>query len=183
VWLRNGMPQPSTLLKSSANRLRVAELEHRRPWERELDRALAALPADFRRPDDDTDVLHAAGRPVRVVPHPDRAVSGHPVGRPKVHYGLIGSSDRSLRDAAVRDGLADEHNLRALEMEGKGIGTASALSGVEWFVVRGISDYADEHTTGTWRRYAAVAAAAYVRSLLAETPPLEPRGGHVRGHA
>jgi nucleoside phosphorylase len=180
VWLRNGMPQPSTLLGGTAKLLEAEERLGRRPWEAELKRIVDALPS-YGRPDDTTDTLLARGEPPTVIPHPGRERSGHRAGQPKVHYGLIGSSDRSLRDAHVRDILADLYGLRALEMEGKGIGTASALAGVEWFVVRGISDYGDEFTTSTWRCYAAAAAAAYVRALLAETPSLDPRGGHVRG--
>jgi len=55
-------------------------------------------------------------------------------------------------------------------MEGKGIGNTGFYEGAEWFTVRGISDYGDRYVTTAWRGYASMAAAAYVRALLAVTP-------------
>lgn len=180
VYLRAGMPQPSTLLKGSAQILRAEEESGARPWETEIARIVHALP-QYARPAENSDVLHGTGSPVEVITHPNRTLSGRRDGQPQIHHGLIGSSDRSLRDGRVRDSLAQLYQLSALEMEGKGIANASALNGVEWFVVRGISDYGDVFTDETWRRYAAAAAAAYTRALLGCTPSLDPRGGHVRG--
>lgn len=57
--------------------------------------------------------------------------------------------------------------------EGSGIGSAGFANGLEWFVVRGISEHG---TNGHRRGYASIAAAAYVRALLAECPPVDPRG-------
>jgi nucleoside phosphorylase len=61
--------------------------------------------------------------------------------------------------------------LHSIEMECKSIGNTGFYEGAEWFTVRGISDYGDHHATRTWRGYASMAAAAYVRALLAATPP------------
>lgn len=66
-------------------------------------------------------------------------------------------------------------------MEGEGIGRSNSLNGLEWYVVRGVSDYGDERATAIWRAHAALVAAAYVRALLAECAAIEPRGGHSRG--
>ena len=98
------------------------------------------------------------------------ALSGHRPGQPKLHSGLIASGDRSLRSARKRDEIAARYDVLAIEMEGKGIGNTGFYEGVEWFTARGISDYGDRHVTPTWRSYAAMAAAAYVRALLAATP-------------
>jgi nucleoside phosphorylase len=164
--LRPGFPRPSPFFNNGANLLRVAEFEGRRPWEQWLARSIRSLPACYRRPTS-ADASEDANR----------------AGRPRVHYGLIGSADRSLRTAEIRDALAAKYDLRALEMEGKGIGNSAFLNGLEWFVVRGISDHGDRSTGSLWRPYAALAAAAYVRALMAECGPLEPRGGHARGDA
>ena len=98
------------------------------------------------------------------------ALSGHRPGQPKVHHGLIASGDRSLRSARKRDEIAAFCDVLAVEMEGKGIGNTGFSEGAEWFTVRGISDYGDRHATTAWRGYASMAAAAYVRALLAVTP-------------
>jgi len=178
--LRAGVPQPSTLLTSAARLLQVKEIRGLQPWLTWLDISDRPDLATFARPPEETDTLWARDGS-GPVPHPDPALSGHVPGVPKVHYGRIGSADRSLRNPTSRDSVAAEHTLRALEMEGKGIAYSTALNGLEWLVVRGISDYGDAHVNPTWRRYAALAAAAYVRALLAESPPLTVRGGHVRG--
>jgi len=86
--------------------------------------------------------------------------------------GLIGSANVSLRDAQLRDQLAAEHHLRAFEMEGAGVGTSAFLNNRDWFMVRGISDYADRGFGTDWRNYAALAAAAYVRALLGVCQPI-----------
>ncbi|WP_377747908.1 5'-methylthioadenosine/S-adenosylhomocysteine nucleosidase family protein [Couchioplanes azureus] len=150
---RQPFPLPSPLLVRLARYLEAVEIRGDRPWEPHIDRALTAIPA-FARPDPS------------------------PAGRPQARHGVIGSADRSLRSARVRDELAAAHQLIAMEMEGKGIGSAGFAGGLEWFVVRGISDYGDADTTRLWRGYASVVAAAYVRALLAECQPLTPRGGH-----
>jgi nucleoside phosphorylase len=182
VRLRGGFPQPSPLLKNATTMLRSEERRGRRPWEGWLRTAGRDDLRQFARPADHDDILYAADESDATVRHPDRRLSGHRAGLPKVHYGRIGSADRSFRDAGVRDGLAREHELRALEMEGSGIGRSAFLNGLEWFVVRGVSDYADSRRTDAWRSYAAFAAAAYTRALLGCAAAMEPRGGHAKGH-
>jgi nucleoside phosphorylase len=93
-------------------------------------------------------------------------------GLPKVHYGRVGSANISLRDAQVRDQLATEYNLRAFEMEGARVGTSAFLNDRHWFMVRGISDYADRGFGTVWRKYASLAAAAYIRTLLGACQPI-----------
>jgi nucleoside phosphorylase len=152
---RRPFPRPSPVLLRRAKLLQAGEVSGERPWERWLALGQRLIPA--------------YARPV--------GVAGEPPEVPRIHYGHIGSADRSLRNARVRDALAEAHDLRAIEMEGCGIGSAGFANGLEWFVVRGISDYGDECTDGLWRGYASLAAAAYVRALLAECPPWDTGDG------
>jgi len=174
---RQPFPLPSPMLVRLARYLAAVEISGERPWEKWISVAMTTLPA-YARPDDANDLVTADDDPDRAVSHPSPDLTGHRLGFPKVHHGLIGSADRSLRSARVRDSLAESCRLIAFEMEGKGIGSAGFAGGLEWFVVRGISDYGDARTGLQWRGYASVVAAAYVRALLAECPPLSPRGGH-----
>lgn len=98
---------------------------------------------------------------------------------PTVHRGAIGSADRLLNHLALRDRLAREHGMIAVEMEGSGIAVGSDLSGLHWYVVRGISDLADGSKNDVFQPYAALVAAAYVRALLGELDP--PAGASVDG--
>jgi nucleoside phosphorylase len=96
-------------------------------------------------------------------------------GTPSVHRGAIGSADLLLRDAQFRDEAARDHGLIAFEMEGAGVAVGSHLRDLSWFMVRGIADHGDNAgKSDRWHPYAALAAAAYVRALLAECPPFIP---------
>lgn len=173
---RQQLPLPSPRLIRCADMLKADELAGQRPWEQWLDPRQQPL-RSYGRPPETTDVLHDnAGRRWW---HPRRDISGHRRGVPKVHHGLIGSADRSLSDAIVRDQLATKHGFLAIETEGAGIGSSTFLNGREWLVVCGISDYGDNHRDQTWRRYASLAAAAYVRALLAKCLALEPVQDHL----
>ena len=166
---RRPFPPPSPLLWRRVRLLQAGEMTGDRPWEDLLAAQLVTFPR-FRRPPESTDVLYSSKRADRQVPHPDMTLSGHHPGQPKVHIGRIASGDRSLRSARKRDQIAARHDVLAIEMEGKGIGNAGFCEGVEWLAVRGVSDYGDRHVTTAWRNYASMAAAAYVRALLAVTP-------------
>jgi nucleoside phosphorylase len=98
--------------------------------------------------------------------------------RPRVVRGAIGSADILLRDADRRDELAERYGIIAFDMETSGVAAAADSHDRHWFVVRGISDYCDNRTKNdVWHGYASLAAAAYVRGLLAECHPFEPFHG------
>jgi nucleoside phosphorylase len=179
VELRQPFPRPWQLLRRVANQLQAAELAGTRPWEQWLDTSRSPHLAGYGRPADDTDVLAAPTPGARPLQHPPGIHSGHRAGLPKVHYGLVGSANVSLRDAQVRDQLAAEYNLRAFEMEGAGVGTSAFLNDRHWFMVRGISDYADRGFGPVWRNYASLAAAAYVRALLGACQPINTKPGRL----
>lgn len=176
--LRQPFPRPSALLSRADRMLEVNEYAGNRPWEKGLVMAGKDPLLSFRRPAAKTDVLRDLLDPEQIVPHPDRRLSGHRRGLPKVHRGRIGSADVSMRSPEERDVLAARYKLLAFEMEGAGIGNGSFLNGLDWFMVRGISDYGDGYVSMPWRRYASLAAASYVRSLFEATPPTAPRGGY-----
>jgi nucleoside phosphorylase len=176
--LRQPFPRPSALLCRADKMLEVDEYAGKRPWDESLTRPGRDDLLSFRRPAYETDVLRDPLAPERTVPHPAHRGSGHRHGLPKVHRGAIGSADVSMRSPAERDALAARYELLAFEMEGAGIGNGSFLNGLDWFMVRGISDYGDGYAITQWRRYASLAAACYVRSLFGATPPTAPRGGY-----
>jgi hypothetical protein len=66
-------------------------------------------------------------------------------------------------------------------MESSGLEVAADLHGRRWFVVRGVADHCDNASKNDiWHRYASLAAASYVRALLAECRPLrDDRDRHV----
>ncbi|KAJ5700536.1 hypothetical protein N7536_003549 [Penicillium majusculum] len=81
--------------------------------------------------------------------------------QPMIHYGLIASSNRLVRDSQLRDGLGRELDAYCVEMEAAGL-----MNNYPCLVIRGICDYADSHKNKEWQGYAATVAAAYAKELL-----------------
>lgn len=80
---------------------------------------------------------------------------------PVIHYGLIASADQLMKNAMIRDKLAEERGVLCFEMEAAGL-----MNFFPCLVVRGICDYADTHKNKEWQGFAAMMAAAYARDLL-----------------
>jgi nucleoside phosphorylase len=87
---------------------------------------------------------------------------------PVIHYGLIASADRLMKDARVRDTLAREEEVLCFEMEAAGL-----MDQFPCVVIRGICDYSDTHKNDAWQGYAAATAAAYAKELLDVIPAVE----------
>ncbi|KAJ5984630.1 hypothetical protein N7481_006729 [Penicillium waksmanii] len=94
-----------------------------------------------------------SGRPVRRARRPEI----HPL----IHYGLIASGNKVVKDAETRDHLGAKYNILCFEMEAAGI-----MNAVPSLVIRGICDYADSHKNKLWQEYACATAAAYAKMLL-----------------
>ncbi len=130
---------------------------------------LAAALENAARPPDTMDILYASQELNSIIPHPIDAT--RIPGQPKLHYGLIGSSNILLKEPQLRDRLRNEHKVRAIEMEGSGIATAIWVSGhAGYLLIRGICDYCDSHKNSMWQGYAAEVAAAYARALIESIP-------------
>ncbi|KAJ5503361.1 NACHT nucleoside triphosphatase [Penicillium fimorum] len=81
----------------------------------------------------------------------------------KVHYGLIASGNKVIKDSQSRDSLdkAFGGHLLCVEMEAAGL-----MNDFPCIVIRGICDYADSRKEKAWQEYAAAVAAAYAKELL-----------------
>ncbi|KAL4947073.1 purine and uridine phosphorylase [Aspergillus filifer] len=89
---------------------------------------------------------------------------------PEIHYGMIGSGNTLVKDAATRDQIVAElgEDCICVEMEAAGL-----MNHFPCLVIRGICDYADSHKNDRWQRYASATAAAYTKELLAYVPGVE----------
>jgi nucleoside phosphorylase/class 3 adenylate cyclase len=149
--------------------VRLLEVEAHRghfPWDVHLDEGLAGM--KWQRPDHTDDRLADAGDPNRFLAHPEEPERR--VGRPRIFLAPIASANTLLKDPVKRDALRDQFGIRAVEMEGSGVADATWTHGVGYLVVRGICDYCDANKNDRWQKYAAMAAAAYVRALLESMP-------------
>lgn len=83
-----------------------------------------------------------------------------------VHYGPIISMNCVIKDPARRDYLSEHFGALCFEMDAAGL-----MNSFPCLVVRGICNYADSHRYKMWQGYAAMAAAAYAKELLAQISP------------
>ncbi|KAL2844857.1 hypothetical protein BJX68DRAFT_256969 [Aspergillus pseudodeflectus] len=82
-----------------------------------------------------------------------------------VHYGLIASGNRVIKDGPTRDKLAEDLGVYCFEMEAAGL-----VDHFPCLTIRGICDYCDSHKNKEWQEHAAAAAAAYAKDLLSVLP-------------
>jgi nucleoside phosphorylase len=157
---------PHAGLLQACRRLEARSLEGTRPWLAFLARA-SQLP-DAARPLATTDVLGHTAKPDEISPHP--VDTQRQPNEPRIFIGTIACANRLLKNPARRDQLRDAFDVRAVEMEAFGIAEATWNQSVGYLVVRGVCDYCDANKGDFWQGYAAVVAAAYVRSMLEEIP-------------
>ncbi|QOY88382.1 5'-methylthioadenosine/S-adenosylhomocysteine nucleosidase family protein [Paludibaculum fermentans] len=163
IHLRSSSSKPSARMIGSSRVLESERLMKRYPWEEFLQRA--NLLENASRPHESTDLLYKwdTGDPIPVA-HP--VDPSRNAGLPKIHYGIIGAANVLLKNPTLRDQVARDCGVAAVEMEGSGIADAAWTAGQQYLIVRGICDYCDEKKNDDWQGYAAVAAAAYVRALI-----------------
>ncbi|KAH7325656.1 hypothetical protein B0I35DRAFT_493569 [Stachybotrys elegans] len=89
-----------------------------------------------------------------------------PSDQPKIHYGVIASANRVMKNGKTRDDIARRHSALCFEMEAAGM-----MDNLHCLPIRGICDYSDSHKNKEWQDYAAATAAAYARELLEVLPP------------
>ncbi|KAL4900379.1 hypothetical protein BDW74DRAFT_182708 [Aspergillus multicolor] len=94
---------------------------------------------------------------------------------PMIHYGLIASGNRVMKDARTRDSIAKELEIICFEMEAAGL-----MDQLPCLVVRGICDYCDSHKHKEWQGYAALTAATYAKLVLLKVPATARIGQHIR---
>jgi nucleoside phosphorylase len=85
---------------------------------------------------------------------------------PAIHYGLIASGNRLIKDAVFRDNLAAEQDVLCFEMEAAGL-----MNHFPCLIIRGVCHYADSHKSEEWQGWAAMMAAAYTKDLLYQIVP------------
>lgn len=165
--IRASDPPPSSRLQQAVRIQEARRVRGERPWEGYI--ARATVLENAARPSGATDILYDSQVPNKIIPHPADAT--RVPEQPKLHYGLIGSSNMLLKEPQLRDRLRDEYKIRAIEMEGSGIATSTWMSGTTgYLLIRGICDYCDSHKNDVWQGYAAAVAAAYVRALIESIP-------------
>jgi nucleoside phosphorylase len=90
-----------------------------------------------------------------------RAKRGEYEDDPAIHYGMVASANSLMKDAHLRDKLAQQNGVLCFEMEAAGL-----MNIFPCLVIRGICNYSDTHKNKIWQGYAAMTATAYAKDLL-----------------
>lgn len=175
--------QPPTLLRTAVSGLKAQYEAEGHEFEEAINHVLdkkKRLRKKYKRPDQSSDklfqsdVVHpphedascASDCPTdasSLVSRPDRTDEDD---NPAIHYGTIASANQLMKDAVIRDKLAEEKNVLCFEMEAAGL-----MNHFPCLVIRGICDYSDSHKNKEWQGYAAMTAAAYAKDLLSRIAP------------
>ena len=177
------LDQPPTVLRTAVSGLRAQYESEGNQIQECVQKVLedkTRLQKKYGRPSEDSDrlylssVVHPAGNEEDCTEACDidtsalviRNMRAKNEDNPAMHYGLIASANKLMKDAIVRDKLAKESGVLCFEMEAAGL-----MNHFPCVVIRGICDYSDTHKNKHWQGYAAMAAAAYAKDLLCRIPP------------
>ncbi|KAL4783586.1 nucleoside phosphorylase domain-containing protein [Aspergillus varians] len=171
--------QPPMVIRTAVGALEARYMMRGHQIHADVQKALDRNPrikSEFGRPELETDrlfkldITHALNcadfccvDPSKLVP---RAARSNRLDDPIVHYGVVASASRVMKNAIARDKLARERDVLCFEMEAAGL-----MNHFPCVVIRGICDYADSHKDDDWQGYAAMTAAAYTKDLLNQISP------------
>ncbi|PWY81729.1 hypothetical protein BO94DRAFT_148466 [Aspergillus sclerotioniger CBS 115572] len=151
-WEHTGMlNKPPTVLLTAIARLQAAHLQRPNRVSEIAAEVLAAHPG----------MVPTFGRPI---PSEDGVTEEFSTGC-KIHYGLIASGNKVVKDEKLRDEIAHRFGILCFEMEAAGL-----MDNFPCLVVRGICDYADSQKNKDWQGYASLTAAVYAKELLEVIP-------------
>jgi nucleoside phosphorylase len=110
----------------------------------------------------DKDILYDAHQ----IPVQRSARSLH--DRTRAWEGPIGSGDKLMKTAKMKDEMMNKFRIIGLEMEGAG--TNRVVNAV---MIRGVCDYGDRNKNDEWQPFAAARAASYAKEMLSKIQPPE----------
>ena len=166
-----------------------------RSWERYLEEGLDQLSNlsyegdAFIRPSEETDKLYMSigskdvievGHPVAPQNFDRRRYDARAVGQPVIHFGPIGSGRLAVKDESLRQDIGSMFGIKAFDAEFDSV--TESIHGNrkdKYIFIRGISDYKDGSTKksskdNNWQPYAALSAAAFMKSIIMSIPvPIE----------
>jgi len=147
------------------------------PWEgyiKDGQLLLQGQEVGFLRPSSETDKLYMniGGNDVIEVGHPAPPPNQpHRDGQPVLRAGSIGSGKPIISDDALRLDFSTRHNCVSFDTEFDQVLESIVGNRKDSFAfIRGISDYLDGTKNVEWQPYAALAAAAFTKTLIERLP-------------
>ena len=152
------------------------------PWEtyiREGQEHLAGQEVHFNRPPPETDRLYMniGGSDIIEVGHPpipEEAKASFKLGQPLIKTGSIASGKPIVKDDALRMDFAARHSCVTFDTEFDQVLESIVGNRKDSFAfVRGVCDYLDGTKGVEWQPYSALSAAAYMKTLIENLPPVQ----------
>jgi len=157
------------------------ENEEKRTWEKYILDGLENLKdqkSDFSRPVSDSDKLYM------VIGEKDVIEMVHPAvpqgvycprkkDMPMIHFGSVGSGQMIVKNEHTRQDIAQKFGISAFDSEFDSVAESIYGNRKDKYVfIRGICDYKDGTRKKEWQPYAALAAAAFMKSMIMSLPPV-----------
>ena len=92
-----------------------------------------------------------------------------PDWEPRIHFNMIASGEKLLQRDTLESICQYNDLIRAGEMEGYGFATVCKELGIDWLVVRGISDFGTREDRGKWATAATIMACSFLKIYCAQT--------------
>lgn len=176
--IKTWCPPSLDLQKISLNLWQKGMNVRERPWEHYIEHSVKQLrESSFRRPSSETDKLYVSigGEELMEVGHPqplEGTFDPRKPNMPVLHFGAIGSGKALLQDDTTRLGFAEHYGIMAFDT-----GFGSVVESIfgnrkdDYIFIRGIADYKDGTKKKEWQPYAALAAAAVMKSIIFNLDP------------
>lgn len=95
------------------------------------------------------------------LPLPDR--------EPDIHFNRIASGEQVLEEDTLKSICKYDDLIRAGEMEGYGFAHACQELGIDWLIIRGISDFGNREDRKKWATVATIMACSFLKIFLTHT--------------
>lgn len=154
--------------------VRAKKRPDKAPWEKYIYEGLDLLrnqEADFNRPPKESDRLYMnIGEDDLIeVQHPEPPEGGESIkeGVPNIHYGQIGSGRHVTKYDSTKLDFAHRYNISCFDAEYDQVLESIVGNRKDSFLfIRGISDYGDGTRNKEWQPYAALVAAAMMKTII-----------------
>ena len=95
--------------------------------------------------------------------------------KPRVHFGPLFSGEKVIASRAFSQELQTRHKgVLGVEMEGSGVATALRYHDVEFLMIRGVADMADENKSDSHQEIASDVAADFAIAVLQDRFRIQP---------
>ena len=144
------------------------------PWEQYLNDGINALyneELDYRRPKDDKLFFTVGDKNVIEINHPEDPYKRR--GMPTLRFGAIGGGEKLLKDDRLKQQLSDKFGIMCFDSDlDQVMDSIDGNRKDSFIIIRAITDYYDGTTCKEWQPYAALCAAAFMKTVLCALPEI-----------